>query len=202
MFEFVLTGMPQFLAAYAVILVTPGPITFATGSLATLSGLPRAMPFVIGIGTGAASLTAFLGLMAESVSATVPLPVLHLAGTALLIWMAVRIIRMPMPAGTPVRNSKGSLGGLVLAGFLTPLSSPLDGFFLMAMFTGPVLSQRELGTVASIAVTVGVVNLAWYMLVAIVFARLSAWHRPIRTVGAALLTSLAMLSAWSALGSG
>ncbi|WP_143747771.1 LysE family translocator [Mesorhizobium temperatum] len=104
MFEHILAGMPQFLAAYAVVLVTPGPITFATGSLATLSGLPRAMPFVIGIGTGAASLTAFLGLMADNVSTTVPLPILHLAGTALLIWIAVRIIRIPLPAGEPVKK--------------------------------------------------------------------------------------------------
>lgn len=66
--------MLQFLAAYMVVVMIPGPVALTTGSLASLYGLRRTVPLLLGFGFGRAVLTALMAGGTTQLTAILSLP--------------------------------------------------------------------------------------------------------------------------------
>ncbi|MER8381002.1 LysE family transporter [Mesorhizobium sp. M1399] len=135
------TAMLQFLAAYTVIMITPGPIGLATGSLASLHGFGRTVPLVAGIGAGTAVLAVLVALGAVHLSGSLSVPAVKIAGAAVLGWMALRIARTAPPAvgDEPQRRQAGLFAG----GFLISILSPETATFFAVTFMGLMLPIRN-----------------------------------------------------------
>lgn len=90
---FLSMSMLQFIAAYVIMEVMPGPVTFATGGLACLRGFGRTLPLLAGIGAGRAALTALMAFGAVHLAATLSLPATRICGAVVLLGMAWRVTR-------------------------------------------------------------------------------------------------------------
>lgn len=196
------TAMFQFLAAYMIIVITPGPIALATGSLAALHGFGRTIPLLAGIGVGKAALAALMALGAVHLAASVPMPMVRIAGAAVLGWMAWRIARAAPTTTTeqPRKLEAGLFAGGVLVGFLSPQTA---SFFAIA-FSGLMLPIHDSGEALAIAAIATIFGVGWYGLVAVVLSRplvraaAIRRHRAICMVAGSLLAILALVSAMSA----
>ena len=165
------SAMFQFLIAYALVMVTPGSIMLATGSLAAFHGIGRTLPFILGIGAGTGGVVALLGLASGSLLSTLPPVLLQQAGAIVLLCMAVAMIRMPLcPASQPC-DCKGSSRALVVAGAMTVMSSPFTPAFAASMFAGPWFELRTPAMVFMLALVICLANLSWYFLVAAILSR-------------------------------
>ncbi|MER8940718.1 LysE family transporter [Mesorhizobium sp. M0915] len=135
------TAMLQFLAAYTVIMITPGPIGLATGSLASLHGFGRTIPLVAGIGAGTAVLAVLVAFGAVHLSGSLSVPAVKIAGAAVLGWMALRIARTAPPAAgdEPQRRQAGLFAG----GFLISILSPETATFFCRRLHGADAADPE-----------------------------------------------------------
>ena len=191
----------QFLVAYMIVMMTPGPVALTTASIAALHGFSSAMPLVMGIAMGRVTLVGLLALAASQLSSGVPLPIMQVAGSAVLLWMALRIARMPLPLDCPVHERPQFHTGLFTAGFVVSFTSPIAASFFAAAFMGVLLPLSGLSDVLAVAVAVGAVDASWFFLVALVISRPVAraavlrCHLLIRRTAAVLLAFLAFSSA-------
>lgn len=76
--------MLQFIAAYVVMVIIPGPVTFAAGGLAVIQGFGRTLPLLLGIGIGRAALTALMLFGAVQLAAPLSLPAAKICGAVVL----------------------------------------------------------------------------------------------------------------------
>jgi threonine/homoserine/homoserine lactone efflux protein len=200
-------AMLQLLALYAIVVLTPGPIALFTGNLAALHGFARTVPFVFGLGAGAAALAMLLGLAAGLLSSLLPNGMLQLAGAAVLLWLAVVVLRMGESSPAAI-EAEVSGAGLLAAGMLTALTSPLTGFFLAALFAGWGTSPPGSETVILIAAAVGGTNLAWYAALALFLSRPAArlailrWREGSRVLVSGLLAACSLYMAGGAIAGG
>lgn len=198
-------AMLQFLAAYMVIVITPGPIALTTGSLASLYGFGRTIPLLAGIGVGIAFLAALMAFGAVHLAASLSMPTVKVVGAVVLGWMGWRIARMAPPRMTeqPRNLQAGLFAGGVLIGFLSPQTA---SFFAVA-FAGLMLPIQHPGEALAIAAIATVFGVGWYGLVAVLLSRpvvrVAAMrsHRSICRVAGAMLVILALVSALSAFSS-
>jgi len=140
---FMSTSMLQFVAAYVVVVMVPGPVTFATGGLAVLQGFGKTLPLLAGIGVGRAALTALMAFGAVHLAAALSLPAGRICGAAVLCAMTWRMVRAAPPT---TGDSSGRFGGGlfvegVLIGFLSPQTAALYAVALV----GLMLEAPELG---------------------------------------------------------
>ena len=92
---FLSTSMLQFIAAYVVVVMVPGPVTFATGGLAVVQGFGKTLPLLVGIGVGRAALTALMAFGAVHLAATLSLPAARVCGAAVVFAIALPIAHGP-----------------------------------------------------------------------------------------------------------
>lgn len=117
----------------------------------------------------AATVTAFPGLRAF----------LTYAGIALLVWLGLTFlgVRLPPrgnkgdeePAGawSPQGVANSGRGGFV-AGFLIAFLNPKIAAFFLAIFTPFIRAEADIVEKAILAVTAGVIDTGWYVLVALI----------------------------------
>ncbi|MER8424471.1 LysE family transporter [Mesorhizobium sp. M0435] len=196
------TAMLQFLAAYTVIMITPGPIGLATGSLASLHGFGRTIPLVAGIGAGTAVLAVLVAFGAVHLSGSLSVPAVKIAGAAVLGWMALRIARTAPPAAgdEPQRRQAGLFAG----GFLISILSPETATFFAVAFMGLMLPIRNSNEMLMVAAIVAIIDIGWYGFLAVALSRpvvraaAMRHHRVICRAAGVVLAMLALVSAASA----
>ncbi|GLQ55093.1 LysE family transporter [Devosia nitrariae] len=199
------TSMLQFLVAYMVVLMTPGPISFATGSVAFLNGFGRTAPLLAGVGMGTAILAALMAIGAMNLAGWLPIPLVKIVGAAALGAIALRIARTAPPADAIVEEPDKLQAGLFMAGLLLSLLAPQTASFFAISFMGLTLPIRDLVEALSVAVISGMLSVGWYGLLALALSRSSVRqaarrsHRAVCWVAAALLALMALFSAFSAL---
>lgn len=197
-------AMLHFLAAYLLIVVTPGPIALATGSLASLQGFGRTVPLLLGIGAGTAFLAAAMGLGAVHLAGSFPVPVVKIVGAVVLALVALRIARAAPPSHAAAGQSPRFQAGLFLGGFLLTVLSPQSASFFAVSFIGLTLPIRHLDEALSVAVVAAIIGAGWYGLVALTLSRQAIRaavlrrHRAICRAAAAVLALMALSSALSA----
>ncbi|MER8702342.1 LysE family transporter [Mesorhizobium sp. M0954] len=194
------TAMLQFLAAYTVIMITPGPIGLATGSLASLHGFGRTIPLVTGIGAGTAVLAVLVAFGAVHLSGSLSVPAVKIAGAAVLGWMALRIARTAPPAiGEAPRQA-----GLFAGGFLISILSPETATFFAVAFMGLMLPIRTSNEMLMVAAIVAIIDIGWYGFLAVALSRplvraaAVRHHRVICRAAGIVLAMLALVSVASA----
>ncbi|RWM23947.1 MAG: threonine transporter [Mesorhizobium sp.] len=196
------TAMLQFLAAYTVITITPGPIWLATGSLASLHGFGKTIPLLAGVGAGTAALAVLVALGAVHVAESLSMPAVKIAGATVLGWMALRIARTAPPAVGEAAHKRQT--GLFAGGFLVSFLSPEAATFFAVAFIGLMLPIQNSSEVLMVAAVVAIFDIVWYGVLAIVLSRpvvraaAMRRHRAICRVAGAVLAILALVSALSA----
>lgn len=194
--------MLQFLAAYTVITITPGPIGLATGSLASLHGFSRTIPLLAGIGAGTAVLAVLVAFGAVHLAESLSMPTVKIAGAIVLGWMALRIARTAPPATGEAPRKRQA--GLFAGGFLISFLSPEAATFFAVAFMGLMLPIQNSSEVLMVAAVVAIFDTGWYGFLAIVLShpvvRAAAMrrHRAICRAAGAVLAILALISALSA----
>lgn len=198
------TSMLQFLVAYVVVLMTPGPISFATGSLASLHGFGRTAPLLAGIGMGTAILAALMAVSAMHLAGWLSIPVVKIVGAAVLGAIALRIARTAPPSDAIVKAPSKLEASLFMAGLFLSLLAPQTASFFAISFMGLTLPIRDFVEAVSVAVIAGMLGVGWYGLLALAVSRPSVRqavrrsHRIICWAAAAALALMALSSALSA----
>lgn len=187
------SAMFQFLFAYTLVMVTPGSIMLATGSLAAFHGIGRTLPFILGIGAGTGGVVALLGLASGSLLSALPPMLLQQAGAVVLLGMALAMVRMPPCSASQLHGCKGSSRALVVAGAMTALSSPFTPAFAASMFAGPWFELRTPAMVFMLALVICLANLTWYFLVAAILSRPPARAAILRRQGLFRVTAAGFL---------
>jgi threonine/homoserine/homoserine lactone efflux protein len=148
-----------FIAACVALALLPGPIVtlvIANGlrhgtraALTNIAGVQAALAIVIGIlAIGLTSLMATMGYWFDWV---------RLAGAAYLIWLGIKLIRVPVE-GVEAEAPPPPRGGFFLQGFLVALSNPKLLVFFGAFIPQFVdMKQDHLSQVALLGVTFMVV---------------------------------------------
>jgi cysteine/O-acetylserine efflux protein len=196
------TSMLQFLAAYMVVVVTPGPIALATGSLASLYGFSRTAPLLAGVGIGTAILATLMALGAVHLAGSLSIPVIKIVGAAALALIALQIARTALPSNAMVEEPRTLQAGLFMGGVLLSLLAPQTASFFAVSFMGLTLPIRNLGEALSVAVIAGVLGVGWYGLLALALSRPSVREvarRSQRIICWAAAASLALMALFSAL---
>lgn len=121
--------MAEFLAGYAIILLTPGPNLFAVAGLAAVRGLRAARPLCLGLGLGAGALCGVAAAAAHAESGTGPLP--RVIGAGLLVWVAIRIARRRATATAPAPSRTEAMTTFA-AGFATASTNPLTAAYFLS----------------------------------------------------------------------
>lgn len=203
-FTFLSTSMLQFIAAYVVVVMAPGPTTFATGGLASLQGFGKTFPLLAGIGVGRATLTALMAFGAVHLAATLSLPAARICGAAVLCAMAWRMVRAAPPT---TGDSPRRFGGdLFVEGVLIGFLSPQTAVFFAVALIGLMLEAPELTGGLSVVAIATLITVGWHALVAALFSRSIVrdaalrHHRAISRTAATMLCSMAFYSALPAVG--
>jgi threonine/homoserine/homoserine lactone efflux protein len=194
----VISGLEQsladFLLAYLVILITPGPNALMIGSVAALRGMRGALPICLGAALGAGTLSATLYAVTEVADHTWRTGGQILA-SGLLLWVAVSVARLRPPDASQARPRRFQGVSAFGAGFCTAATNPLTAAFFAAQFIGPLAPLK--GGLVVIPVLVVMVALSHFCCVAALLARPTfqrialTWHRPIRLSAALILTLMA-----------
>jgi threonine/homoserine/homoserine lactone efflux protein len=167
----------QFALGYLAILAAPGPNMLAVGSLAALRGLRGVLPFCCGIALGAGALAWALQGAFQALDAAGLERAGRAVGAVLLLLIALRVTAAPRPvspaepqhAAPAAPGRRAALIGFA-GGFLTALTNPITGTYLLSQFLGP-LAAAPAGTVLAATLLVPVQALAVATCVAAVFAR-------------------------------
>jgi threonine/homoserine/homoserine lactone efflux protein len=191
-----LQDLADFLAAYVVILATPGPNMLLVGGAAATSGIVGALPLCVGVSLGAGALC---GALLVIVRWMPEIPqwegAYRVLGGALLLWVAVSVLRQQMPGSVAHYPRRGAT---LIVGFCTAATNPVTAAFFTAQFLGP-LSASPAAPMAPGAI--GAVAMSFMVVVAVLLARPAcralalAWHRPIRITAALILMLMAFSTA-------
>ena len=127
-----LTLWLAFATAYAVMAVTPGPVTLLVMSYALSQGRRSAMAVVAGttLGDATCMLAAMLGVGALLAASATAFLVLKLAGAAYLVFLGVRLWRAPVATEAVAPPIAGALRMFVHA-YLTTVLNPKTVLFFM-----------------------------------------------------------------------
>lgn len=198
-------AMLQFVAAYTLIVVVPGPIAVTTGGIAAFHGFERTIPLLFGIGVGTAALTAAIAWGAVYLASALSLPMAQVAGAAVLIWLAWRLLcSAPSLASDAAVSSSRLQVELFVQGAAVAFLSPQTASLFAVAFMGLFMKIDGLGEVAAVTAITTSMSVVWYTLIAVLFSqpvvRSAAvrYHRIICRVAAAGLTLMALLSSLSA----
>lgn len=201
---FLSTSMLQFIAAYLVVVMIPGPVTFATGGLAVLQGFGKTLPLLAGIGVGRGALTALMAFGAVHLAAILSLPAARICGAAVLCAMALRMVRAAPPA---TGASSARFGGdLFLEGILIGFLSPQTAALYAVVLAGLMLEAPALGNGLSVVAIAAIITIGWHAVVAALFShpivRAAALrhHRAICRTAATMLCFMAVYSALPTVG--
>mgnify|MGYP002622325014 FL=1 len=165
---FLSTSMLQFIIAYVVVVMVPGPVTFATGGLAVLRGFDGTLPLLAGIGMGRAALTALMAFGAVHLAAALTLPAARICGAAVLCAMALRMVRAVPPA--PGFSSGRLEGDLFVEGVLIGFLSPQTAALYAVALVGLVLETQALGNGLLVVALATIITVAWHAVVAALFS--------------------------------
>ena len=197
-------SMLQFIAAYVVMVIIPGPVTFATGGLAVVHGFGRTLPLLAGIGIGRAALTALMAFGAVHLAAILSLPAARICGAAVLCAMAWRMARATPPGmdDSTTKLEEGLFVEGVLIGFLSPQTA---GFYAVAL-VGLMSKVPEFVDGLALVVIATIITVGWHAVVTALFShpipRNAAFkhYRAICRTAATMLCSMAFYSALPAVG--
>lgn len=195
-------AMFQFVAAYTLIVVVPGPIALTTGGIAAFHGFKRTIPLLVGIGVGTAALTAAVARGAVHLASALSLPATQAAGAMVLIWLAWRLLRSAPSVATDAPVSSPRLQMELFAqGAAVAFLSPQTASLFAVAFIGLFLKIQDYSDVVAVAAVTTSMNVAWYTLLAVLFSQSTVrtaalrYHRLICRVAAAGLALMALLSA-------
>lgn len=195
-------AMLQFMAAYILIVVVPGPIALTTGGHAALHGFRRTVPLLVGIAFGTAALMGAIAWGAVHLASALSLPAMKAAVPLVLVWLAWRMLRsaraeacLAAPPPPRLRIELFAQGAAIA--FLAPQSASLFTITFLGSF-------RDHGGIAALMAATTGVSLAWYALVAALFSKSSMrwaavqYRRLICRIAAAGLSLLALGAVLSA----
>lgn len=157
-------------SALTLAILTPGPAIIATVQTAFLHGRARALPYALGLATGASlwCLFALLGLAVVFRLHPALFSGMKVLGGLYLIWMSWGLWRaatLPLPAAADGRFGRSFWGGIVLN-----LSNPKPALFysalILSVFPDPLSLVRQIGIYAACLST----ELFWYVVVVLVMS--------------------------------
>jgi threonine/homoserine/homoserine lactone efflux protein len=193
-----MTAAAPFLSTYLIMIVTPDPIDLVIVSLATLGGLNRALPMILGIAAGTAVIAGAALVAGDSLASMLPEHLMDVIAAAAMLFLAARIAcsnpvddPSPLPA---IRQHR-----LVTAGFLISIFDPMLAAFLLAEFAGSLRFIVSEGAGWAIVLAVAIIDLVWLSAIACLMARsqlrraMRNLHAPIRIGAAAVLAGLVLV---------
>lgn len=136
-----------------------------------LNGCMAAVAHSIGIGLYA--LLAMSGLAVLITASPAVFRAFQWAGAAYLVWLGIRGL-MARPASADTFVQQGSTSGAVRDGFLVAFLNPKIAVFLIALFSQVVGTDTSWAERFLYSVTVWLVDMLWYLLVAWLFSN-PAW---------------------------
>lgn len=163
-----LAQMGLFVATLSVAILSPGPGIVAVSQAAFSLGRRGALPYALGLATGASAwcLVALLGLTVVFEALPLALSAFHVAGGLYLVWIASRMWRH---AADPLPEASGAGRGFA-AGFALNASNPKPGLFYASVLLSIFPDLNGFGPNASVyAVALGV-ELAFYLSLAAVLS--------------------------------
>lgn len=194
-------AMLQFMAAYILIVVVPGPVALTTGGYAALHGFRRTIPLLAGIAMGTATLMGAIAWGAIHLASGLSLPAVQAVVPLVLIWLAWRLLRsaraeaagadMPPPRLWLELFAQGAA-----VAFLAPQSASLFTIAFLGVF-------RDHDRIAALVAVTTSMSIAWYTLVALLFSLSSLrwaalqYRRVICRAAAAGLLLMALVSVLS-----
>jgi threonine/homoserine/homoserine lactone efflux protein len=162
------------------------------GGAAAAAGVVGALPLCLGVSLGAGALCGAL-LVAAKWMPEIPQweGAYRVLGGALLLWVAVSVLRQRMPGSAEHYPRRGAT---LATGFCTAATNPISAAFFAAQFLGPLsVSPSALLAPGAIAAVV----MSFMVVVALLLARPACralaltWHRPIRITAALILMLMA-----------
>jgi threonine/homoserine/homoserine lactone efflux protein len=172
-----------YLAAVAVLVLTPGPTMLMSMTNAIAHGAPKAMASASGSITAALGmiLLSSLGLGAVLASSDTAFWILKLLGGAYLIYLGIKTFRSPVSSfDLPSASSHGgvSMLQLYMQGFLVGASNPKALLFFAAFFpqfVDPKLAWAPQFVI--LAITFVVMELTMLSFATVFAARIAPWLR-------------------------
>jgi threonine/homoserine/homoserine lactone efflux protein len=172
-----------YLAALALLVLTPGPTMLMSMTNAIAHGAPKAMASASGSITAALGmiLLSSLGMGAVLAASDNAFLVLKLFGGAYLIYLGIKTMRSPTSSfDLPCASTKAELGApkLYLQGFLVGASNPKALLFFAAFFPQFVDPNRSWAMqFAILALTFVVFEFATLSVATVFAARIAPWLR-------------------------
>ena len=129
--------------------------------------------FGMGIAGSVYALLAVFGLATALHNVPILFNVIRFLGGGYLAYIAYSMIRhssAPMPVG--VQSSKGSSG--LMQGLITQFSNPKTVVVYASVFAALLPMHPDLWLLIALPITIGLIEVSWYLLVATLFANGSA----------------------------
>jgi threonine/homoserine/homoserine lactone efflux protein len=163
-----LTAIAAFIAAAALLTVTPGPDNALMLRTAAANGQGAAFATAIGISLGCVSwaLLTALGLSALLAASETAYTVLKWIGAAYLFWLGGRMLLKPREAFDlgPATNPTESRAGPFLRGLLTNLLNPKVGVFYVSFLPQFIPHGAPVAVwTAMLGVVHALVGMAWFV---------------------------------------
>jgi len=156
---------PLFLLTSLVLVGSPGPNTLSLASLGAAIGARRGLPYMVGLNLGMVGVIVLVGSGLSAIVLSFPgvAPVVTMAATAYLIYLAYRIATAP-PLGAT--SAAPALGSRWYAGVALSLTNPKAYIAVAAVFSRYSLMPDneiadEFAKGALLLVTIVLVNVLW-----------------------------------------
>lgn len=158
-------------------MVVPGPNFLFVSHLAASSGRRSSIYGAVGVAIGATILAsaAALGVGALFRAAPTLRLLLQVAGATYLVYLAIRLWRLPVGSATST-GTVAPVGGALRAGLLTNLSNPKSILFFGSVFSTALPDSPTGPTMLAAVLMMGFNSLWWHVLLACTFS-----IAPIRT---------------------
>ncbi|WP_293761136.1 LysE family translocator [uncultured Aquitalea sp.] len=174
-----ITNLWAFVAAGALLNLTPGPDTFFILGRSTAQGRRAGMLSALGIALGSVGHTvlAAFGLSAVLATSAMAFMVVKLMGAAYLMWLGVRMLRASgasVAAGvaTPARAAPGKV---LREAFFTNLFNPKVALFFLAFLPQFVRPGAGAASFLLLGFCFVATGLVWCLILAVMAARLGQW---------------------------
>lgn len=182
-----ITLLLAFLAAVAILTITPGLDTALVLRAAAVEGKPAAARAALGIALGclAWGAAAALGLGAVLGASKIAYTVVKLAGAAYLLWLGIKVLWKPrgsLDSGAGSTRANTATNAF-LRGFLTNLLNPKVGVFYVTFLPQFVPPGTNVAAYSfGLACVHVVLGLAWFAALIAATARFGAILRRPRTI--------------------
>jgi len=154
--------------------VVPGPVLSVTVTESTKRGFIAGPMIILGHGVLEVALIIIIALgFAEVIHNERILGAVAIVGGAVLLWMAIDMVKDIRNIKTDLISDRGTWGGPIVAGALTSLANPYWIIWWMTIGLGYVLVSLKFGLIGLVVFFIGHISadLLWYSIIAFLVSR-------------------------------